>query len=229
MKTFSLTRFLRCMKWTLLLERSYLRLQAMVYIAIATFFMFIDSSSSNPDNVNVFKLVFLSAFYVLCMAAFMLYEAEKPVARLRMMMMPFSNCEKYLSRICIYLLGSFLFIFAGEMVADLVHWSLCNAVGHKTAWITPLYFSNIKRILLWATSDHIAMYGIALLILSLSLLSGVTFRRIGFGLLCVIIILITIALPESMTVSILLSILFIAASYKIFCNIQFITRKWLQL
>jgi len=230
MKQFDFSRFLRCLKWILKQDRVYFLVGIISIIAV--FFILIFTAG----NMNTTRILLNMAYVVFCFLVSILYMIEKPDRRLRMLMMPFSNSEKYLSYIVIYILGMPLVLFAGELFIDLLHWSYYYAIGQKTEWLTPLFMKDIAHVFcFWKSPTSAGLFSLVLFSVSLCLLIGFSFRKVGFfvGILCTILIIVIFILIDNpiatVVVSLPLSVLAIMASYHIFCKIQLITRKWLQI
>ncbi len=257
MKTFDINRFWQMLKWNILTDEMSVMKKAIIgvvaFLIIQAFFCFnlfdLTASRGFGSTLVGMNLCFASGgLFTLFYVSGMLGNARTKEQRNILLMMPASNLEKYASRFlyCVILLP--LLLLACLYVATGIRMLLELILGHKD-----IYF-GMSGIPMITNQFNNAQFIDNLWTISVFVLGGVLFKKNPFLWTWVSIVAISIALglvvaliaistmgngPLQMSVNdnhwafkavlAALTVFNFWYSYRLFCRLQLVTRKWFNL
>ena len=259
MNTFSISRFWQVLKWDFANNFSRMIKMFWIWIAVfVSYFLFFTFLAPRQLAFQNFVGLFYGVFFITLIIGPSLTLKSMNKSRqhkLNMLMLPATNGEKFLSLVVTAICTHLLTIIAAFFIADLVQYIATIAFRfEETGFVTTdLLKSNTMMfsIMNMRAFPYIMAQIIVLLwIISVYLLGGMFFRRyawlfvsLGFFILMILFVQLVvhyksdyiIEIQENafyITISIvfgLLTLLNVWLSYRLFCRLQLINRKWINI
>ena len=257
--SFNISRFWQVLKWTFANNRQSVVKMLWIWTAIfVCYFLFtLFHYSSIHLVMSVGKGLFVGIFFILLIVfpSLTLKSINKNRQhRLNTLMLPATNTEKFLSLIITVFCTYILTMIAAFLIADGVQFLVStifrlNDTGFVTAKLYQAYMSSMDRTNM-GSQDMLFSTMLTIWVISVYLLGGMFFRRYAglFVSLGFFLILMAIGYfgsryePDYMIeidkdaflygtslVLAILSLLNVWLSYRLFCRLQLINHKWINI